>query len=85
MNRNMNNMMMMHTTQEQEADLQEQLIEDHLHALWFSRLEQDFSQAEIVSLCRLRDYYQHGGSDRSEVLRRWSFMKYLVEQNLIER
>lgn len=70
--------------QEQEADVQDRLIEAHLRALWSSRLARDFSEEEIANLCRLRDYYQHGGSDRAEVLHRWSFMKYLIEQHLID-
>jgi len=74
----------MQNVQEQEADVQDRLIEEHLRALWSSRLARDFSEEEIANLCRLRDSYQHGGSDRAEVLHRWGFMKYLVEQHLID-
>jgi hypothetical protein len=37
-----------------------------------------FSQDEIISLLWLRRWYQHGGSDRVEVVRRLEFMKLLV-------
>lgn len=74
----------MQNVQEQEADVQDRLIEEHLRALWSNRLARNFSAEEIESLFRLRDYYQHGGSDRAEVLHRWSFMKYLVERHLID-
>lgn len=70
--------------QKQEAEVQDRLIEEHLRALWSSRLARNFSEEEIESLCRLRDHYQHGGSDRAEVLHRWGFMKYLIERHLID-
>jgi len=68
----------------QEQALREQAVEEHLRSLWFNRLERQFSYEEIVLLCKLRDHYQHGGSDREEVIRRLSFVKYLHEQHLIE-
>ena len=38
-----------------------------------------FSLEEIASLLRLRDWYQHGGSDRVELVRHLEFLKFLVE------
>jgi hypothetical protein len=37
-----------------------------------------FTQEEIASLLRLREWYQHGGSDRMEVVRHLAFLKFLV-------
>ncbi len=45
---------------------------------------QGFSDDEIVSLLWLRQWYQHGGSDRVEVLRYLEFLKYLVLQGQIK-
>ncbi len=38
-----------------------------------------FSLEEIASLLRLRDWYQHGGSDRVELVRHLEFLKFLVK------
>ncbi len=40
--------------------------------------QQGFSNDEIISLLWLRQWYQHGGSDRVEVLRHLEFLKVLV-------
>jgi hypothetical protein len=37
-----------------------------------------FDQDEIISLIWLRQWYQHGGSDRVEVLRHLEFLKLLL-------
>lgn len=37
-----------------------------------------FTPEEIASLLQLRDRYQHGGSDRAEVLHYWKFLKFLL-------
>lgn len=37
-----------------------------------------FTQDEIISLLWLRQWYQHGGSDRVEIVRRLEFLKLLV-------
>jgi hypothetical protein len=42
-----------------------------------------FTQEEIVSLLWLRQWYQHGGSDRMEVVRSLEFIKHLVESGRI--
>jgi hypothetical protein len=42
-----------------------------------------FTQEEIVSLLWLRQWYQHGGSDRMEVVRNLEFIKHLVESGRI--
>ncbi len=38
-----------------------------------------FSLEEIASLLKLRDWYQHGGSDRVELVRHLEFLKFLVK------
>lgn len=43
-----------------------------------------FTQDEIISLMWLQQWYQCGGSDRIEVLRRLEFMKMLVVNGKIE-
>jgi hypothetical protein len=42
-----------------------------------------FTQEEIISLLWLRQWYQHGGSDRMEVVRNLEFVKHLVESGRI--
>ena len=37
-----------------------------------------FTQDEIASLLRLRQWYQNGGSDRVNVVRHLEFLKFLV-------
>ncbi len=41
-------------------------------------LQLGFTDDEIISLSWLRQWYQHGGSDRVEVLRNLEFIKRLV-------
>ena len=43
-----------------------------------------FSPDEIVSLLWLRQWYQNGGSDRVEVVRRLEFLKLMVTSGKIE-
>jgi hypothetical protein len=43
-----------------------------------------FSSEEIVSLLWLRQWYQNGGSDRIEVVRRLEFLKLMVTNGKIE-
>ena len=43
-----------------------------------------FSSDEIVSLLWLRQWYQNGGSDRVEVVRRLEFLKLMVASGRIE-
>ncbi|GER88504.1 hypothetical protein KDW_26660 [Dictyobacter vulcani] len=43
-----------------------------------------FTQDEIISLFWLRQWYQHGGSDRVEVLRHLEFLKLLVVNGKVE-
>ena len=40
--------------------------------------QRGFTQDEIASLMRLREWYQHGGSDRVDVIRYLEFLKFLV-------
>ena len=48
-------------------------------------LTQDgFSSEEIDSLLWLRQWYQNGGSDRIEVVRRLEFLKLMVMNGKIE-
>ena len=43
-----------------------------------------FTSEEIVSLLYLRQWYQTGGSDRVEVVRRLEFLKLMVMNGKIE-
>ena len=43
-----------------------------------------FVQDEIISLLWLRQWYQHGGSDRVEIVRRLEFLKLLVVQGKVD-
>jgi len=47
--------------------------------------EVGFSEDEIISLLWLQQWYQHGGSDRMEILRHLEFLKILVANGSIER
>ena len=47
-------------------------------------VENGFTSEEIVSLLWLRQWYQNGGSDRVEVLRRLEFLKLMVMNGKIE-
>lgn len=44
-----------------------------------------FSEDEIISLLWLQQWYQHGGSDRMEILRHLEFLKLLVGNGSIDR
>ena len=46
--------------------------------------ENGFTSEEIVSLLYLRQWYQTGGSDRVEVVRRLEFLKLMVMNGTIE-
>lgn len=41
-------------------------------------VQRGFTQDEIASLLRLREWYQQGGSDRVDVIRHLEFLKFLV-------
>lgn len=43
-----------------------------------------FSAEEIAALLWLRRWYQTGGSDRMEIVRRWEFLKWLVMTGKLE-
>jgi hypothetical protein len=47
-------------------------------------LECGFTSDEIVSLIWLRNWYQTGGSDRTEVIRHLEFLKLMVMSGKIE-
>ncbi len=47
-------------------------------------VEVGFQEEEILSLLWLRQWYQSGGSDRSEVVRRLEFLKMLVQSGQLE-
>lgn len=58
-------------------------VEDTVHET--DMLVQDgFTQDEIISLLWLRQWYQHGGSDRVEVVRHLEFLKLLVVNGKID-
>ena len=46
--------------------------------------ERGFTSDEIVSLLWLRQWYQNGGSDRIEIVRRLEFLKLLILNDKIE-
>jgi len=41
-------------------------------------VQRSFTQDEIASLLRLREWFQHGGSDRIGLVRYLEFLKFLV-------
>ena len=43
-----------------------------------------FTQEEIASLLQLREWYQHGGSDRINVVRYLEFLKFLVRNGKLQ-
>ena len=47
-------------------------------------IQNGFTSEEIVSLLWLRQWYQNGGSDLVEVLRRLEFLKLMVMNGKIE-
>ena len=47
-------------------------------------LQRGFTADEIVSLLWLRQWYQNGGSDRVEIVRRLEFLKLLILNGKIE-
>jgi len=47
-------------------------------------VEGDFTPDEVTSLLWLRQWYQNGGSDRTEVIRRLEFLKLLVLNGKME-
>ena len=46
--------------------------------------EGEFTQDEIASLLRLRQWYQNGGSDRVNVVRHLEFLKFLIMHGKLE-
>jgi len=46
---------------------------------------QGFTDDEVTSLLWLRQWYQNGGSDRMEVVRRLEFLKHLMLHRNIAR
>ncbi len=47
-------------------------------------VQNGFSQDEIISLLWLQQWYQHGGSDRVEVLRQFEFLRLLVVNGKVD-
>ena len=47
-------------------------------------VQNGFSQDEIISLLWLQQWYQHGGSDRIEVLRHFEFLRLLVVNGKVD-
>jgi hypothetical protein len=43
-----------------------------------------FTQDEVASLLRLREWYQHGGSDRIDVIHYLEFLKFLVRNGKLQ-
>ena len=49
-----------------------------------SLVKSGFTTEEVVSMLYLRQWYQTGGSDRVEVIRRLEFLKLMVMSGKIE-
>ena len=59
--------------------------DDHYAVVETEALAQSgFAQDEIASLLRLREWYQHGGSDRINVIRYLEFLKFLVKNGKLQ-
>ena len=43
-----------------------------------------FTSDEIVSLLWLQKWYQSGGSDRTEVVHHWEFLRFLVRRGELD-
>jgi hypothetical protein len=67
---------------------EEQLnIATHLEAVVLERerlVQCGFTPGEIVALLWLRQWYQMGGSDRTQIVRHWEFLKLLVRSGKLE-
>ncbi len=61
-----------------ETDAQSAIVETEALA------QRGFTQEEIASLLRLREWYQHGGSDRINVIRYLEFLKFLVRNGKLQ-
>jgi hypothetical protein len=46
--------------------------------------QRGFTREEIASLLRLREWYQHGGSDRINVVRYLEFLKFLIRNGKLQ-
>ncbi len=55
-----------------ETDAQAAIVETEALA------QKGFTPGEVVFLLRLREWYQHGGSDRADLVRHLEFLRFLV-------
>jgi hypothetical protein len=46
--------------------------------------QQGFTKEEIAALLRLREWYQHGGSDRINVIRQLEFLTFLIRNGKLD-
>ena len=46
--------------------------------------QRGFTQEEAASLLQLREWYQHGGSDRINMVRYLEFLKFLVRNGKLQ-
>ena len=71
-----------------QIHVEEQLnMGTHLQAAFLEQerlVQSGFTAEEIVSLLWLRQWYQTGGSDRHQLVRRWEFLKLLVRNGKLE-
>ena len=71
-----------------QIHVEEQLhMGTHLQAVSLEQerlVQSGFTAEEIVSLLWLRQWYQTGGSDRHQLVRRWEFLKLLVGNGKLE-
>jgi hypothetical protein len=64
---------------EEQVFTQRDLIEKELLA------QRGFTTEEVRALFGLRQWYQHGGSDRLIIVRRLEFLRHLVMNGTLER
>ncbi len=59
--------------------LEAETLARHASAETEALAQSGFTQDEIASTLRLRQWYQNGGSDRVNVVRHLEFLKFLVK------
>jgi hypothetical protein len=71
-----------------QVQISEQLIEAAHAEAGTSEMDElaqySFTAEESAALFWLRRWYQRGGSDRIELVRRWEFLKWLVMMGKLE-
>jgi hypothetical protein len=63
---------------DREMDAQYAIVETEL------LVQNGFTQDEIACLLRVREWYQHGGSDRIDLIHHLEFLKFLVRNGKLQ-